>query len=61
MTAHIINLDDYREPVSTGNGAIEAMTEVMESLMPVGECLADEVLARLWFLGFKVVPVEGTE
>jgi hypothetical protein len=50
---NVIMFDDYRRK---GNGAREALKEIMFS-----ERLVDVFLARLWMLGFKVVPLEEQE
>ena len=65
MTADIIELDKFRNP---GNGGRDAMTyALLESFDPAATTdaeientcdVADVILARLWLLGFKVVPLE---
>jgi len=59
MTDNVINLDDRRPPPNPGNGAREAMAAALSYCMePMGDVLTDDMLARLWLLGFKVVPLE---
>lgn len=59
MTAHIIAFEP-RKP-NPGN-AREAMAEVLALIFaPMGDVLTDEVLAGLWAMGFKVVPLDGPE
>lgn len=59
MTADIINLDTHRMPPNPGNGAREAMAAALSYCMePMGDVLTDDMLAGLWLLGFKVVPLE---
>jgi len=60
MTAKIIPL-----PQNKGNGSREAVMEILQDnhmRMPLGEwdipTVTDYWLARLWELGFKVVPLE---
>lgn len=65
MTAEIISLADRRpgEASSAGNGAREALIEVMSGDMPErlgkwDEADTDWILAMLWYRGFKIVPLE---
>ena len=67
MTAEIIDLAAHREPTSPGNGAREALVQALLAVFSrdaqdhcVG-CDADDVLANLWFVGFKIVPVEDND
>jgi hypothetical protein len=49
-------------PKNEGNGAREALIEILaasEQRNPEGR--ADSLLTLLWFNGFKVVPLDGTE
>jgi len=42
-----------------GNGAREALSAALSfCLEPMSDTLTDDLLARLWVLGFKVVPLE---
>lgn len=46
----------------SGNGAREALTAAISFCVePMGDELTDSLLARLWMLGFKVVPLEDSE
>ena len=66
MTAHIIDFESYlAERHNPGNGGREALTKSLAAVFPyetevAGE-LTDDVLANLWFLGFKIVPVGDDE
>lgn len=60
MTAHIIDFRDYLPEKNPGsNGGREAMNKALAAVFPyeTGLELTDDVLANLWFLGFKIVPV----
>lgn len=66
MTAHIIHLADHRPPENPGsNGAREAMVKSLTAVFPyeagAAPELCDDVLANLWFLGFKIMPVGEAE
>ena len=66
MTAHIIDFEDYlAERRNPGNGGREALTKSLTAVFPyeseVAVELTDDVLANLWFLGFKIVPVGDDE
>ena len=56
MTAHIINLDEHRVPPNPGNGAREALIEMISI-----EELADSILTGFWLRGFKVVPLASDD
>jgi hypothetical protein len=54
----VIELEQYRHH---GNGGREAMVTVIAvdpEFADDAEDIADVLLARLWMLGFKLVPVE---
>jgi len=57
MTAEIIAF-----PVNPGNGARDALIEIMKATSlenPEGK--TDVLLTLLWFHGFKVVPLDGND
>lgn len=64
MSADIITLPVVRverEPPD-GNGAREAVASALAMCMqPMGDVFTDDLLARLWLLGFKIVPLDGSE
>ena len=72
MSATIIAFPE-QQPPNPGNGAPTAIKTVLESigfdfamydlrLWKMDDLSAeDRFLARLWMLGFKVVPLDGTE
>lgn len=62
MSANVIDLAAYRNPGNGARAAIAAVldlgqAEVIDSRMTP----EDFLLAHLWSLGFKVVPLDGTE
>jgi hypothetical protein len=67
MSAEIIQLADMRPIDSVGNGAREALIEVMGKVP--ARCLGDwdapactdYILALMWERGFKVAPLEPTD
>lgn len=51
-----------RFPAKVGNGAREALGDVLERLdsRPIdGLTRADQILAVLWYDGFKIVPLDS--
>lgn len=62
MSAEIIDLAEHR-PVSSGNGAREALID-MALTLPTDtndremEMWSDWILVQLWLRGYKVVPFE---
>lgn len=65
MTAHVISLEEYLGKRKPSNPCREAMVKSLTAVFPyetevAGE-LTDDVLANLWFLGFRIVPVGEDE
>lgn len=57
MSADIIQLPARVAPEPSGNGAREALAEVL-AIYGYPEGIADALLALLWGAGFKIVPID---
>jgi hypothetical protein len=54
MTENVVFLDAHRPPPNPGNGAREALLEMLGSDFTMEQ--VDWLLIALWMHGFKVVP-----
>lgn len=64
MSADIVDINAVRIERASGNGAREALTEMVKTFRdkaPDYICWADWVLSELWARGFKVVPIDDGE
>jgi hypothetical protein len=62
----LVNLDEHRPPANLGNGAREVVLAWLNAPPVANPCdkaffdvSADALLAYLWAVGFKIVPLDA--